>query len=145
VATAPGSVPATGETASPSDGDLSAEGPLAWSAASVAPPVGAESGAVRAAAEGLATLERIEAAATKVEADIAAALQAHAELQAGAGQAAEAAVRAAQDAWIAASKAADADVRAHVSLRKVASYVSVAVVLVIIAIVILVVTATQAR
>ena len=57
----------------------------------------AESVAVRAAAAGVATLDRIEAAAAKVEADIRAALRAQAELRAGAGVAAEAAVRAAQE------------------------------------------------
>ena len=60
---------------------------------------------IRAAASGVATLERIEAAAAKVEADIRTALLAQAELQAGAGAAAEAAVRAAEKSWIAARNA----------------------------------------
>jgi len=118
------------------------EEPIRWSAASAVSPVVPESAAVRAAAAGVATLERIEAAAAKVEEDIAAALQAHAELQAGAGQAAEAAVRAAQDAWVAARSAVEADKKARISLRLVARYVTITMALLFIAIVVLVVTAT---
>ncbi|HET7018391.1 MAG TPA: hypothetical protein VFI65_31015 [Streptosporangiaceae bacterium] len=97
---------------------------------------------MRAAAAGVATLERIEAAAAKVEADIAAALQTQAELQAGAGQAAEAAVRGAQEAWLAAHSAAESDKRARISLRLVARWVTVTMALLFVAIVLLVVTAT---
>lgn len=144
--TGPSAVTSASDVASRSADILTTpEDAIPWSAAAAAPPVVAESAAVRAAAEGIATLERIEAAAAKVEADIAAALQAHADLQAGAGQAAEAAVHAAQQAWAAASTAVDADVRAHVSLRRVIGYVSVSIVVLIIAIVILALTATGAR
>jgi hypothetical protein len=102
----------------------------------------AESAAWRAAAASVSALDRIEAVAAKVEADIAAALQAHAELQAGAGTAAEAAVRAAQSAWIAAHSAVEADSRATVALRRVEHYVSITVALVVIAMILLVVSAT---
>jgi hypothetical protein len=112
------------------------------SAAAIGPPVGPESAAVHAAAVGVATLERIEAAAAKVEQDIAAALQAHAELQAGAGRAAEDAVRAAQDAWVAAGSAVEADKRARVTLGLIARYVTITMALLFVAIVILLVTAT---
>lgn len=113
-----------------------------WSAFSADRLVVAESAAVRAAAAGVATLERIEAAAAKVEQDIAAALQAQADLQAGAGQAAEAAVRAAQEAWVAARSAAESDKRARISLRLVARWVTITMALLFVAIVILLVTAT---
>ena len=102
---------------------------------------GAESAAWRAAAISVAALDRIEATAAKVEADIAAALQAHAELQAGAGTAAEGAVHAAQSAWVAANSAVEADSRAKIALRRVEHYVSITVVLLVIAIIVLVVTA----
>jgi hypothetical protein len=99
----------------------------------------------RAAAVSIATLDRIEATAAKVEADIAAALQAHAELQAGAGTAAEGAVRAAQSAWVAANSAVEADSRAKRALRRVEHYVTITVVLVVIAMIVLVVSATSAH
>ena len=102
---------------------------------------GAESAAWRAAAISVAALDRIEATAAKVEADIAAALQAHAELQAGAGTAAEGAIHAAQSAWVAANSAVEADSRAKIALRRVEHYVSITVVLLVIAIIVLVVTA----
>jgi GTP cyclohydrolase III len=100
---------------------------------------------MRAAATGVATLERIEAAAAKVEHDIAAALEAHAELQAGAGRAAEAAVRAAQEAWTAAGSASESDKRARISLRMVARWTTITMALLFIAIIILIVTATTAH
>ncbi len=103
----------------------------------------AESAAWRAAAVSVATLDRIEATAAKVEADIAAALQAHAELQAGAGTAAEGAIHAAQSAWVAANSAVEADSRAKIALRRVEHYVSITVALLVIAIIVLVVTATS--
>jgi hypothetical protein len=102
----------------------------------------AESSAWRAAGVSLAALDRIEATAAKVEADIAAALAAHAKLQAGAGTAAEGAIRAAQSAWIAANSAVEADSRAKIALRRVEHYVTITVALVVIAIIILVVSAT---
>jgi hypothetical protein len=101
----------------------------------------AESAAWRAAAVSVAALDRIEATAAKVEADIAAALQAHAELQAGAGTAAEAAVHAAQSAWVAAHLAVAADSRAKIALRRVEHYVTITVALLVIAIIVLGVTA----
>jgi hypothetical protein len=103
----------------------------------------AESAAWRAAAVSVAALDRIEATAAKVEADIAAALQAHAELQAGAGTAAEGAIHAAQSAWVAANSAVEADSRAKIALRRVEHYVSITVALLVIAIIVLVVTATS--
>jgi hypothetical protein len=103
----------------------------------------AESTAWRAAAVSVAALDRIEATAAKVEADIAAALQAHAELQAGAGTAAEGAIHAAQSAWVAANSAVEADSRAKIALRRVEHYVSITVALLVIAIIVLVVTATS--
>ncbi len=118
---------------------------IPWSAATAASPVVAESATVRAAAVSMATLERIESVAAKVEADIAAALRAHAELQAGAGAAAAAAVRAAQAAWTAADTAVDADVRAKISLGKIVRMVALTGALLIIAIVILALAATSAH
>jgi hypothetical protein len=134
---------ATGASESKAAGSLAAPDEIPWSAASSARPAVPESAAVRAAAVSVATLARIEAAAAKVEADIATALRAHAELQAGAGEAAEAAVRAAQEAWMAAHTAVEADLQARVSLRHVARYVTITIALLIVAIVILAVTATS--
>jgi hypothetical protein len=105
----------------------------------------AESVAVRAAAMGVATLDRIEAAATKVEADIRAALRAQAELQAGAGAAAEAAVRAAEKSWIAAHTAEAAEGRARIILGLMTRYLAVTIVLVVITIIFLVITASVAH
>lgn len=122
-----------------------AEDAVPWSAAAAGSLVVSESAVVRAAAAGVSTLERIESIAAKVEADIASAFQAHAELQAGAGAAAEAAVRAAQAAWAAADTAKDAEVKAKISLRKIARYVTVTIALVVIAIVILALSATYAH
>jgi hypothetical protein len=113
---------------------------VAWPDAS---QFSAESVAVNAAAVSVATLDRIEAMAAKLEADIAAAHRAQAKLQAGAGAAARAAVRAAQEAAEAALSAIEADKRAKISLIKVARYVEVTIVLLVIAMVILVVTATS--
>jgi hypothetical protein len=115
------------------------------SAAAAAGRFVAESDAWRAAAASVAALDRIESAAARVQADIAAALRAHADLQAGAGAAAEAAVRAAQSAWVAAGTAAAADSSAKISLRKVEHYVTITVALVVIAIVILVVASGPAH
>jgi hypothetical protein len=90
-----------------------------------------------AAAIGVATLDRIEAAAAKVEADIAVALQAYADLQAGAGAAAEAAVKAAESAMASAGVATDAERQVRISLRQVRQYVVVTVVLLVVVIIIL--------
>ena len=105
-------------------------------------PPAAETAAWRAAGVSLAALDRIEATAAKVEADIAAALAAHAKLQAGAGTAAEGAIRAAQSAWVAANSAVEADSRAKIALRRVEHYVTITVALLVITIIILVVSAT---
>jgi hypothetical protein len=90
-----------------------------------------------AAAIGVATLDRIEAAAAKVEADIAVALRAYADLQAGAGAAAEAAVKAAESAMASAGVATDAERQVRISLRQVRQYVVVTVVLLVVVIIIL--------
>jgi hypothetical protein len=102
--------------------------------------VGAQAGAASAAA-----LERIEALAAKVEADIAAALQTQAELEAGAGAAAEAAIYAAQSSWNAAAAAAESDRQTKISLRKVARYVTITIALLIITLLAIGLTATGAR
>ena len=105
----------------------------------------AESVAVRAAASGVATLERIEAAAAKVEADIQSALHAQAELQAGAGVAAEAAVRAAQESWLAARASEAAEGRARVILGVMTRYLAVTIALVVVTVIFLVITAAVAH
>ena len=112
--------------------------PLATGAAS-------ESVAMRAAALSVATLDRIEAAAAKVEEDIHSALLAQAELQAGAGAAAEAAVRAAQESWIAARTSEAAEGRARVILRLMTRYLAVTIVLVVITLIFLILTASVAH
>jgi hypothetical protein len=90
-----------------------------------------------AAAISVATLDRIEAAAAKVEADIAVALRAYADLQAGAGAAAEAAVHAAQSAMDSAGVATEAERQVRISLRQVRQYVVVTVVLLVVVIIVL--------
>jgi len=122
-----------------------ADEPIQWSTPADAGPGPSYSTAARAAAAGVATLERIEEAAAKVEADIATALQAHATLQAGAGEAAEVAVRAAQEAWESASSAAESDKQARISLRHVVRWVAVVVVLVAIMAGLLIASAASAR
>ena len=86
--------------------------------------------ALRAAAVSVATLDRIEAAAAKLEADIATARREQASLQARAGAAAAAAVRAAQEATEASSQAKR-------TLRLIGRYVLITVALVLIQLVIL--------
>jgi hypothetical protein len=131
----------------PPDGTPAARLPEAmpWSAAADTSQLGAESVALKAAAVSVATLDRIELLAAKLEADIASAHRAQAELQAGAGAAAAAAVRAAQDAWVAAGTAVEADKRAKISLVKIARYTEITFALVLVAMIILVVTATSAH
>jgi hypothetical protein len=149
--TSTGTAPGTGTATEDPHGDtgtLSAavEQAMPWRVAwPDASQFDAESVAVNAAAVSVATLDRIEAMAAKLEADIAAAHRAQAKLQAGAGAAARAAVRAAQEAAEAALSAIEADKRAKISLIKVARYVEVTIVLLVIAMVILVVTATAAH
>jgi len=108
---------------------------------------GADAGlvAVRAAASGVATLERIELAAAKLEIDIAAARTEQAELQAGAGVAAERAVRAAQEAWTAAAEAEASSGRAKESLRRIGHYMAITVVLVVLELLIAVAFAASAH
>ena len=103
-------------------------------------PPGAISAASDAAAGSTAwraALDRIEAAAAKVEEDIAVAHRAYAELQAGAGAAAEAAVRAAESAMASAGTAVEAERRVRISLRQVRQNVVISVILVIIVIIVL--------
>jgi hypothetical protein len=96
-----------------------------------------------AAAISATTLDRIEAAAAKVDADIAVALQAYADLQAGAGAAAEAAVHAAESAMASAGVATEAERLVRISLRQVRQYVVVTVVLLaIVLLVVAVITTT---
>jgi len=105
----------------------------------------AESEAWRAAAMSMDVLDQIEAAAARMEADIAAAVRAHEELRAGAADAAAAAVSAAESALAAAGATVRADKRAKVVLRRIEHYVALTVVILIIAIVILTITATAAH
>jgi hypothetical protein len=100
-------------------------------AISAASDIAAESVAWRAA------LERIEAAAAKVEADIAVAHRAYGELQAGAGAAAEAAVRAAESAMASAGTAVEAERQVRISLRQVRQNVVITFILVAIVIIVL--------
>ena len=94
-------------------------------------PSAAQDVAVRAAAISVATLDRIEAAAAKLETDIAAARQEQAKLQAGAGRAAAEAIRSAQEATAASFQAKRA-------LRLIGRYLAITLVLVIVQLVILV-------
>lgn len=105
----------------------------------------AESVAVRAAVAGVATLDRIEAAAAKVEADIRSALLAQAELQAGAGVAAEAAVRAAQASWIAARASEAAEGRARVILGVMTRYLAVTIAILVVTLIFVAITAVVAH
>jgi hypothetical protein len=102
-------------------------------------PVAAESEDWRLAAISAAALDRIEAAAAKVEADIAVAQRAYEELQAGAGAAAEAAVRAAQSAMASAGTAVEAERKVTIGMRQVRQNVVITTVLVAVVIIILVV------
>jgi hypothetical protein len=124
-----GAVAAAGQVAA-----AQATGPAGWGAGSA----GWGAGAIDAA-----TLDRIEAAAAKVDADIAVALQAYADLQAGAGAAAETAVHAAQSAMASAGVATEAERLVRISLRQVRQYVVVTVVLLaIVLLVVAVITTT---
>ena len=110
---------------------------VSWDAVAAGGDAAGESEAWRAAAISVAALDRIEAAAAKVEADIAVALRAYAELQDGAGAAAEAAVRAAESAMASAGTAVEAERQVRISLRQVRQYVVVTGVLVAIVIIVL--------
>jgi hypothetical protein len=109
---------------------------------SAASPVAAQSEAWRLAAVSAAALDRIEAAAAKVEADIAVAHRTYEELQTGAGDAAEAAVRAAQSAMASASTAVEAERQVKIGLRLVRQNVVITTALVAVVIIILVVVST---
>src|ERR1700689_2745738 len=102
----------------------------------------AQSEAWRAAAISVAALDRIEAAAAKVEADIAVAHRAYEELQAGAGAAAEAAVHAAQSAMASADTAVEAERQVRISLRQVRQNVVITTVLAVIVIIALLIGAS---
>lgn len=108
-------------------------------------PFAAQDVALRAAAISVATLDRIESAAAKLETDIAAALVEQAELHAGAGSAAEKAVRAAQAAWTAAGTAEQASGRAKILVRRAGRYVSIAVVLLVIQVLVVVLFTSSAH
>jgi len=115
----------------------------AVSASQVAAPQATEPAGWGAAAIGVATLDRIEAAAAKVDADIAVALRAYADLQAGAGAAAEAAVHAAQSAMASAGVATEAERQVRISMRQVRQYVVVTVVLLAIVLLVVAVITTS--
>ena len=109
--------------------------PEAGTAAGLAAALGGDLGpadvAVRAAATGVATLDRIEAAAARLEADIDAALSEQEKLRAGAGAAAERAVRAALESSASAGTAQEASRRASASARLVGKWVVVVLALVV--------------
>jgi hypothetical protein len=114
------------------DGTIAAAPPA--SAVSAERQLAAESAAWRAAASSVATLDRVETMAAKVEADIHDALLVQAELRAGAGAAAEAAVRAAQSAWVAAAEAAEAERQVRIAGRLITRHLVAAAALLVIAI-----------
>jgi hypothetical protein len=109
---------------------------------SAASPVAAQSEAWRLAAVSAAALDRIEAAAAAVEADIAVAHRRYEELKAGAGAAAEAAVHAAHSAMASAGTAVEAERQVKISLRLVRQNVVITAALVAVVIIILVVVST---
>jgi len=134
------------------EGARESEGPLAVAgeeairgAANAAGQFAAQDVALRAAAISVATLDRIESAAAKLETDIAAALTEQAELHAGAGRAAENAVRAAQAASTSAGTAEEASGRAKALARRAGRYVSIAVVLLLIQVLVIVLFASSAH
>jgi len=128
--------PAPAPDAMPRESISAASGVAAGSAGSVA---------WRAAAMSVAALDRMEAAAAKVEADIAVALRAYGELQAGAGAAAEAAVHAAQSAMASAGVAVEAERQVRISLRQVRQYVVITTVLLATVIIVLSVVTSPVR
>jgi hypothetical protein len=132
------------------DGGRKADGvpagaPESREAISAGGHVAAKPVAGRAAAISVAALDRMEAAAAKVEADIAVALRAYADLQAGAGAAAEAAVRAAESAMASAGVAVEAERQVRISLRQVRQYVVVTVVLFAAVLIVLAVVTSPVR
>jgi hypothetical protein len=151
---APGTSAASGAGTGPDQADViqadviqadrlpGAGGPRSGPMGTGASRLDAESVAWQAASVSLATLDRIEAAAASIEADIKAALQKQADLQAGAGAAAEAAVSAAADAWQAAGRAVEAEGRVKVAARRIEHIVAITFILLIIAMILVVVGAT---
>ncbi len=121
--------------------DLAMSGILAAGA----DPGGAQDVAVRAAAVSVVTLDRVESAAAKLEADIAAARREQAELQAGAGRAAAEAIRAAEQASGAADTAQEAGRSAKRSMRVIGTYLIITGILAIIQLLILVAFAASAH
>ena len=109
---------------------------------SAAGPVAAETQAWRLAAISAAALDRIEAAAAKVEADIAVAHRAYERLQAGAGAAAEAGVRAAQSAAASAGTAVQAEQRVRICMRQIRQNVVITTALLAIAVIALLITSS---
>ena len=131
-------------------GDTAGDGASTAMIAAAAPePVAIPRDAISAASDAAesvawrAALERIEAAAAKVEADIAVAHRAYVELQAGAGDAAEAAVRAAESAMASAGTAVEAERQVRISLRQVRQNVVITFILVAIVIIVLVVATSS--
>jgi hypothetical protein len=118
-------------------------GPASGTAARGTPDVA--SMAWRAAAANTATLDRVEAAVARLEADISSSLRAQTELQVGAGAAAEAAVRAAQAAWIAANTPARAQSGAKTMARRAEHVVVFVFVVLIVTVIELMVTAIPAH
>jgi hypothetical protein len=110
-----------------------------------ASPAAAGSVAWSAAAISVAALDRLEAAAAKVEADIAVALRTYTDLQAGAGAAAEAAVNAAQSAMASAGVAVEAERQVRISVRQVRNYVVVTTVLLAVVIIVLALVTSTVR
>lgn len=114
-------------------------------ATGAAAPGTAESVAVRAAAVSVATLDKMEAMAAKLETDIAAALRRQAEIQAGAGAAAEAAVQAAQKAWLAAGTSVEAERHVRRHLRVISRDMVITAALVLVGLIILLLFAASAH
>jgi hypothetical protein len=137
---------AAGQAASAETGTAASESSATLGdTVSTASPVAVTSDDWHLAAASAAALDRIEAAAAKVEADIAVAHRAYEELQSGAGAAAEAAVHAAQEAMSSASTAVEAERQVKISLRLVRQNVVITTVLVAVVIIILVVITSPVR
>jgi hypothetical protein len=145
-ASAPGADPeAAGSAGSTETGAAASELSATFGDTISAGPVAVQSDDWHLAAASAAALDRIEAAAAKVEADIAVAHQAYEDLQSGAGAAAEAAVHAAQSAMSSAGTAVEAERQVKISLRLVRQNVVITTVLVAVVIIILVVITSPVR
>lgn len=101
--------------------------------------------AERAAAVSVASLDRMEALAAKLEGDITQALRRQAQLQAGAGRAAEDAIRAAQESWRAARHADKVGRQVNDALRKVGRYTIIIVVMLVIQAILLLLLSSPAH